>query len=231
MVSHLTGGTWPHYVGLDAEYPSAFRLSWSGRALDRQLLAGLDWGDWERVIESLMTRVAPEVVHDAVRRLPDSYYELVGAWMTETLQRRRSEIPRIAREFYELLSSEVDIHATDEEELARIERISDGSVRVSVHELDDGQLEPPYFERTFVPSETREIRLDLRGDDDRIEILGATEGPIRIRVDGGGSDDLIIDETSGGGVFLYSDAGDDVFRPANRTTRRPEGVGGPCRLR
>ena len=52
----------------------------------------------------------------------------------------------------------------------------------------DGARKTPYFQRTFHPQETREVRIYLRGGADRAEIAGA-KGRIAVRIDGGGGDD------------------------------------------
>ena len=58
-------------------------------------------------------------------------------------------------------------------------------VRIGLIEDPDGA---PYFQRTFHPQETREVRIYLRGGDDRAEIAGG-KGQIAVRIDGGGGDD------------------------------------------
>ena len=73
-------------------------------------------------------------------------------------------------------------------------------------------MEPPYFDRTFHASETREIRLFLHGDDDRVEITGDVSSGIVVRAVGGGGDDRFQDLSTGNSHF-YDHRGDNEFTP------------------
>jgi hypothetical protein len=206
------GFAWPHYVGFDHEYPSAFRITWSGRALDRRLLSETDWSAWEEIVLDLQSRLTDSVIEEAVSRLPEPYVERIGDHLLRSLKHRRDQLPEKAKEFYLLLASWVDIHATDEPELAVVDRSEDGTVRVEIVELDrDGNpKEALHFSRRFHPEETKEIRIDLRGGDDRAVVRGRSDG-IVVQIMGGGADDTLEDQTRGAGVAFYDDRGDNSF--------------------
>lgn len=211
---------WPHYKGYTEEYHSAFNTSWSGRALDRHLLSGTPREVWEEIASDLHGRLSDEVIDDAVARLPRSYQEKIGAYLARSLKHRRDLLPEKAQEYYALLATHVDIHATDEPDLALVEHRGDGTTDVRLFAMDDdgepaGQA---YFHRTFDHRETREVRVYLRGDDDRAVIRGdGSEGAV-VRVIGGGSDDVMEDQTRSGSTYFYDDRGDNRFltRPGTR---------------
>ena len=95
-----------------------------------------------------------------------------------------------------MITREAEIQATDQDEYAHCEHLPSGDllVRIGLMEGSDGARKTPYFQRTFHPQETREVRIYLRGGDDRAEIAGA-KGRIAIRIDGGGGDDTLANSS------------------------------------
>lgn len=199
----------PNYVGFGRDYPSAFSLTWSGRALDRRLLAGLERAAWDEVVADLIPRLNDATIERAVRALPEPYYARIGASLTEALIRRRDELPDMAREFYELLAGWVDIETTDADEIATHERVDSRTLRVDIRTAESGT---PVFSRTFHADETREVRVFLKGGPDRAIVRGVNDGDITLHINGGGNDDTYIDETGGAGAYFYDDRGDNVIQ-------------------
>ncbi len=200
------GLLWYHYHGFGHDYNSAFRSTWSGRALDRRILPELTWAEWESVAADLQRRLTDRVIADAVRQLPESYYVQLGEDLESALRNRRDGLMDMAREFYDLLAGSVDLWATDEDERVAVRRHPDG--RIDVEYSVDGAS---YLGRTFLPEETREVRLFLRGGEDRVRIEGAGPATIAVRIVGGGGDDAFVDETDGRGVHVYDDRGDNTY--------------------
>lgn len=221
----------PQYVGFDREYPSAFNLSWSGRALDRLILPGLDWPGWETTITQVQARLTDEVIRGAVATLPASYLEVIGDDLTEALIHRRDGLLDLARDFYEILAEEVDVYASDDEDVAVVDLLHEDSLRVRLFAMDD-EGEPsgaPFFDRTFRTSDTREVRLYLLGDDDRAIVQGAASPDLKVRVVGGGSDDQLEDHSVGGGkrVYFYDHRGENSFEPGEATRVEEAGYDEP----
>lgn len=204
----------PHYHGFRHDYHSVFAQSWSGRALDRQLLSGMTRESFAAVAENLKERLSDEEISAAVGRLPASYHTQIGAELEAALLNRRDGLDRIAMAFYDHLAGWVDIWATDKDEIAEVRRSPDGSVVVSVREDDASAA---YYSRTFLPSETNEIRLFLRGGEDQVEVVGEGPAAIEIRLMGGGGDDQYADRTTAGGVGFYDHRGDNSFETAPGT--------------
>src|SRR5207244_8683673 len=118
-----------------------------------------------------------------VRRMPPDSGRGNGAALTRALRRRRDDLPRGSDRYYALLAQVVEIHGTDERDLAEVERLA--ARRVSVR-LAPGSGGPPFYRRTFDGRETQEIRLFLHGGDDRLIVRGTGgSGPL-LRVMGGG---------------------------------------------
>ena len=180
----------PMQIEFDDAYPSLVGLSTTGWELDRQFLVELNKTAWDSVATAFRRDLPDPIIEDAVRKLPPPYYKIVGAALTKALKSRRDALPEFARRYYALITREAEIQATDQDEYAHCEHLPSGdlSVRIGLMEGPDGARKTPYFQRTFHPQETREVRIYLRGGADRAEIAGA-KGRIAVRIDGGGGDD------------------------------------------
>ncbi len=189
----------PRAIPFDESYPNLLGLTMTGWDLDRQFLAGLDRPAWREVVEEFRAELPDPVIEDAVRRLPEPYYELVGASLETALKARREALPEFVDDYYDLITPQVEIQATDQDEYATAEHLANGDLRVRIGRLGDGDEdpEPPWFERTFRRGETREVRIYLRGGSDRAEVSGA-DGEIAVRVDGGGGSDTFTNTSAAG---------------------------------
>lgn len=206
---------YPFYVGFDNDYPSILSATWSGRALDRRLLSGLEKAEWDAELALLLPRIDEATIRRAVRALPQPYYERIGEELTYALLQRRQELPRMAMEFYSMLARWTDVHTTDLDEIATVERLDPATLRVRVRTADGSAQ---VFERTFIAAETREVRLYLQGGADRATVSGVDSGDILVRVIGGGNDDTLVDQTAGDGVKFYDDRGQNRIQLAENTS-------------
>jgi hypothetical protein len=218
----------PRAIEFDATYPSLTGLTISSQRLDQLLLADLPKPVWDSIAVALQRRLTDAVIDSAVLHLPPEYYRLRGAELAEILKARREGLAAVADRFYARLAAAVEIHATDEAELAVIDRSPDGSVDIRIYpgaDPADASDADPYYFRRFLPHETEEIRLYLHGGDDRAVVRGAAGGRIVVRVIGGGGDDVLADSVAGRGsrTALYDSRGDNHFIAgrATKIDRRP----------
>ena len=219
LVMTLARGRVRELVNFGPKYPNMLGQTWVGRDQDRVLLSGLDWSVWEETARELQGRITDEVIERAARRMPPEYFAIDGPRIIADLKSRRDRLAEAARRFYKILANQVDVHGTDAAELAETERIEGGDVEVRISLRGPGASAEPYFRRRFRRSETREIRVDLHGGDDRIVVRGAGGG-IPIRVVGGQGADVLDD--SGGGIRFYdSDPGEIRKGPGTSVDRRP----------
>ena len=186
----------PMQIEFDDAYPSLVGLSTTGWELDREFLVELNKAAWDSVVTAFRRDLPDPVIEDAVRQLPPPYYKIVGQALTKALKSRRDALPEFVDRYYELITREAEIQATDQDEYAHCEHLPSGDllVRIGLLEGSDGTRQPPYFQRTFHPQETREVRIYLRGGADRAEIAGA-KGRIAVRIDGGGGADTFTNSS------------------------------------
>ena len=141
--------------------------------------------------------------------MPKEYYILSGAELFQKLKIRRDKLVEAAEDFYEHLAGEVDIHGTDKDEFVTIHHRDDGKLDVRIFLMTKNQKEKaPYFQRVFLPDETKEIRIYLYGGNDRTESLGDKISKIKVRVIGGVGSDT-VDDSSGGGTLFYDSSGNN----------------------
>jgi hypothetical protein len=207
----------PRLVKFEDRFPSIFGLTWQARFVDRRLLAGLSWGEWDQAARDLQSRLTDTVIDEAVRRMPREFYAVDGPVLARKLKARREQLRPAARRFYEILADEVELHATDRADTLEAVRQPDGSLDL-VASSDDG----PYFRRHFDPKETSEVRVYLKGGDDRAATHGAAASDIKLRVVGGPGND-VLDDSDGAHTRFYDDAGENriVRGPDTRVSDRP----------
>lgn len=207
----------PDLVDFGPEYPRIFGLTWSGRYLDRRHLGGLSWPEWEAVARELQSRLTDEVITAAVAELPPEHHRLGGSTLVRRLQGRRDGLPRAALRFYRQLAGEVEVHGTDQSEVVDVAPGEGGTVAVTI----TGSEGEPRYRRFFRPQHTSEVRLHLKGGDDRLVRQPGT-GAITLRVIGGAGHDILDDTRAGGTRFYDADAGSRVLPgDGTRWDRRP----------
>ncbi|MGH7444421.1 MAG: BamA/TamA family outer membrane protein [Longimicrobiales bacterium] len=214
---------YPKVLEFADRYPPIEALTYSSHALDRRLLAQLSRADFEAEAAMLQETLSDAVIAAAVGDMPPEFVPLAGASMIADLQARRAQLPAMAIEFHDWLAIALDVRGTDAPDLARVERNADGTVRIRLSPLsddaavgNDGTQQSAFFDRTFQPDETDEVRVYLHGDDDRALVTGTSEGPIGVRIIGGGGDDLLEDQT--GAAHFYDHRGDNTFVTVSGTS-------------
>ena len=218
LVLSLARYYWPQLVSFKASYPSMYGLTWSGRALDRRFLVALEKPVWDSVAQAVQHQITDSILEGAVRQLPRTMGEAHGAGLLFALKRRRDHLLEAAEEFYPLIAKYAELRGTNQNDVALIERLDDTRVRVRISSA--AAPEAAYFERTFTMSETREIRLDLAGGDDRAIVRGSVLRSATVRVVGGEGNDVAIDSSTVGlpivrrlltRTFFYDSDGDNQF--------------------
>lgn len=214
-------GAFIRNVRFAEEYPSLSGLTVQAEPLDRRLLSDLPRPAWDSVVVQLRARLTDAAIDRAVSALPPEYQQGDRQRLVQILRARREALPGQAALFYKRLAQNVDVHATDADEVAVIDRHADGSVEVTITGAGDGDRRWVTFNRRFLAQETDDVRLYLRGGDDRAVVRGPGHG-VGIRVIGGGGDDVMEDSSRTSGVAFYDHRGDNRFvrGPATRVDRR-----------
>jgi hypothetical protein len=206
-------------------------LTYSTHFHDRRLLQRLTRSDFAAIAHHVQATITDDVIERAIAQLPAAWREQTGApaRLRSVLRSRRDALPSVARALYEQLATHVDVYGTDDDERAWIVRHPDGRVTVTIDGDDpvrtaagspegspgDESGAPPsqpFYQRTFLPAETKEVRVYLLGGDDHVTVRGAASDDIVVRIIGGYDDDVLADSAGGGATHLYdSDGENELF--------------------
>ncbi|HUF49291.1 MAG TPA: hypothetical protein VMN60_00570 [Longimicrobiales bacterium] len=248
LLSMIVQRAYQKLLDYDGSYESLRTLTFMTRDMDRRLLVEIPRAQWDSIVADVQARVTDNVLRSAVGNMPPEYQRHATAYLLDALLLRRDRLHEPAAEFYEMVAREADVHGTAEAERAEIERYEDGSVEVRLYAgaaaaviAQDGTVRPappaerstatPYFQRRFVPGETREVRVYMHGGDDQVRVTGESSSDILIRVIGGAGDDVLEDvsrlRTGATGTVFYTARGDDRVTGGAHTRIDPRGYADP----
>ncbi|MEL7145391.1 MAG: metallophosphoesterase [Bacteroidota bacterium] len=201
----------PKVEGFDARVDWAPGLSNNARYFDRTFMSMPDWSVWEKEVDFLMASLTDEVIENSLKKWPEKIYKLTGPQIAADLKARRADMKRYAREHYLFLSREVEILGSDKDELFEVRRLDDERTSVVVYKLKKGKKDLKIYERTFLRSETKEIRLFGLSGQDEFDISGEVQKSIRVVVLGGRKKDKVSDQSNvragGKKTIIYDKAG------------------------
>ncbi|MEM8893151.1 MAG: hypothetical protein AAGC88_01155 [Bacteroidota bacterium] len=190
----------PKLEGFDYEVDWPPGLMFNARYFDRTFLTQLDREDWIAVAEDVKSRMTDEVFENAIRSWPEEIYALSGDEIIAKLKSRRDNLTAYALEHYESLAKEVEVLGSNKHEHFIIDRINPEETKVTVWKTSkDFEKRKIIYERTFLASETDEIRLYGFKDEDKFEQLGLQKNKIRVRIIGGKDKDLMVNSATGAG--------------------------------
>ena len=181
----------PALVKFEARYPNPSALFENATNFDRRLLGGLDKSVWDSTARSLQNEITDAVIDQTIAAMPREY----AAGSTDLipiLRTRRDSLHVVAMRYYGQLFKVADVHGTDAADVATVNRNVNGSVRV---QLQSGSG-TPWFDRTFDPADTREVRVYLHGGDDQARVTGSVNSSIPVRIIGGNGTNTFTDESS-----------------------------------
>lgn len=186
-------------------------LAWSSLTFDNAFINELEWSDWEREVKFMQENLTDEIIDNSFYVWPQAVQDLTADHIKKSLKQRRDDLMVYARKFYEILSKEVDVFGTDENELFEVERMNGGRTRVTVWEISEkkGKKKEKVYERVFESSVTKEVHLFGIGDEDKFLVTGEAKSGIKVRCIGGLGKDEFIDESKVAGpgkkTFFYDD--------------------------
>jgi hypothetical protein len=191
----------PNTEGFDErmDYPPGFNAS--ARFFDRTFLNELDWSDWQQQIDRLEAGLTDEAIEKAFTVWPDTIRKQSADRTIRTLKARRDDMARFARIHYEFISQEVEVVGSNKHEYFLVERLDNGDTKVIVQKRKkDGELEQVLYERTFLKSVTKEIRLYGLEGEDVFEVTGDADKGITVHIIGGEDEDRITDQSRVAGL-------------------------------
>lgn len=139
-----------------------YHIRWSAYSaldFDRTFLTELEWADWQAEARRLQHRLTDSVIDRAFAEAWPSFVQAHSPKVVENLKKRCRRSLDLARRFYEHVSRLVDVKGSLNSDRFVVDRLPDGRTRVQAWQSNESGPPTRFFDRTFLPKETREIRL------------------------------------------------------------------------
>ena len=132
-----------------------------------------------------------------MRQLPQTIYPLSGPDIAQKLKARRAQLPEFAEQYFYYINHEVAITGSADDDLFEVSRDSDTSTTVNIYKITNkGKVKNnPFYSRTFLNDQTKEIRLFGIDGNDSFKITGHVDKGIKLRLIGGPKMDVYLDES------------------------------------
>jgi len=185
------------FQSLEPEIRDISGLNCNARYFDRTFLTGADLDTWLAVADSVENEFTDIVIETAIDEFPKEALEINREYLISTLKYRRDNLSKTTKEYYRILSKEVDVVGTTGNDYFEIKRISSDTVVVKIfaRKGNKKQKGSKYYERSFNKSETKEIRIYGLGGNDEYKITGEVDNSILVRVIGGFDKDNYKDQS------------------------------------
>jgi hypothetical protein len=169
--------------------------NFNARYFDRYFLNQLSEDDWKEQIAYVQGKLTDDVIDKAIKKMPDTIYQLSGKEIANKMIARRNVLAQQALEYYRFISREVEIPASDKTDKFSINNETGGNLTVTVNKIKkDGSIDKVTYHRTFKPDVTKEVRLYGFAGEDIFSVTGTEPSPIKVRMVGGdGVDSFYVD--------------------------------------
>lgn len=198
--------------------PDVKGLSFNAKHFDRAFLTKLEWKDWEKEVDDLISKMDDKTIEEAIRNWPDTLYNIDGKEITQKLKNRKLIWKQMARELYDYLALKVSVVGTHKKDHFIVNRVDNDHTEVLVVSNHKNK-KVVHFHRIFKRSETKEIRLYGLQGKDKFEINGNTKKGILVRIIGGEGDDVVKANSNVSGLRNMIKVYDNLWSPESVSTK------------
>jgi len=195
------------------------KFNFQARHLDRLLANEPSKETWIFIAKDLQQSLTDSIIEESVKQLPPEIFPISGDVIIAKLKSRRDDLVNFATKYYLFLAKQVEITGTKQKEIFEVKGIDDHTVTVQVFDMDStgNKKEKPFYSRTFLENETKEIRLYGIDGKDRYSIEGNIDNAFTIRIIGGPKRDSFNIQSSAkeGRVKIYDDHENDFGTTGN----------------
>ncbi len=170
-------------------------LIWAGKYFDRSFLHELTEEDFVAGAKQLQANLSDAVIDAAFLGWPRQIDALDGKEIRSILRKRRDHLVEDARQYYKLLSKEVAIPGTDDQDIFTISAPDDDHINITVDRLSGNGTLHRFYTRSFSDDVTKEIQLFGLDKDDTFRFEGEGNPSVLLRLVGGNGDDQLINES------------------------------------
>ena len=181
--------------------------NFNARHFDRYFLNRLDKKDWQQQVTKVQKTLTDSLINHAMQKMPDTIVTLSAGELVSNIRARRDGLMESAMEYYNSLARVVDIPLSGKNEFVDIHYNTDGHITLDVrNKKKDGTRGRRLLKRTFLPEETKELRVYGIDGEDVYRLIGSEKSAIKLRIIGGKGGDQYTSADAfknGRKVWLY----------------------------
>lgn len=190
----------PQLQGFKVKARNFNTFNFNARNFDHNYLTEPTEQDWRDAARAVLGVMTDSMIDGALHLQPGPVQSYSMQSIIDKLKARRKYYEGELVSYYKFLARTVSVYGSDKKELFDVARADDGTVTVVVYKISkDGDTSKKLYERRFLGSETKEVRLYGQGGDDQFRVHGTGGGGIVVRMIGGPGEDH-FDNASGAGA-------------------------------
>lgn len=201
-----------HMQNFTADFANPRWINASAFPLDQYLLKSTTVEDWQNEANNIVAAITDEAIDEAFAQLPKEVQNEDVDNIKRILKIRRSKLVDYLPKYYSELRKYVVLSGTDKKETFQITRLPHGEVKVMQYR-DKKSGQELVFEKTYNPTETKEIWIYGLNDEDTFKVNGNEKAEIRLRLIGGKNQDTFdLDSAAKVVVYDYKDKQNNVVQ-------------------
>ncbi len=177
-------------------------FNFSPFSLDMMLLNETTKKQWEEQVAFIQKNMTDTVIDKAFKSFPKEVQDETITEIKRVLKARLKNLPDIADRYYEALNKTPLVKGTDKDDLFEIERMPNGSTKLTVYRIKNGKKGTIIYDKTYNRNETKEIWIYGLDDEDEFKVIGEGDNLIKLRLVGGQNNDTYTIE-NGKKVKIY----------------------------
>jgi len=181
-------------------------LIWAGKYFDRSFLHELIESDFIDAASVMQQQLTDDVINLAFKDWPAKVDSLDGERIRSYLKVRRDDLVMYAKKYFALLSKEVFIPATTDNDVITIDAVAKGKLDVVV-EREEKNKTYTHYHRTFDATTTKELRIFGLNKQDSLKLTGMYGSSTKIRFIGGSGKDKLVNTSTHLNVRAYDSKG------------------------
>jgi hypothetical protein len=190
----------PQIQGFRPKARNFLTFNFNARNFDRNYMNELTEKDWRDAAQYALGVMTDSLIEASLKLQPSPVQPYSMSSIIGKLKARRKYYADELISYYKFLAKSVSVYGSDKRELFDVSRNEDGTVKVTMYKISkEGDTSKKLYERVFLSSETKEVRLYGEGGDDQFHVHGHGGGGIVVRMIGGPGDDH-FDNGSGSGA-------------------------------
>ncbi|MGZ8558945.1 MAG: BamA/TamA family outer membrane protein [Chitinophagaceae bacterium] len=195
QVFHLTQGIIPRFASSDYILPTLRNFDYDiedvkwvlfkTRFVNAYPEFQISHDAWKKQAEQFKQAITDSVLETALKRLPQTAYDLRHDVLFKKLKSRRDKIPSAMDKYYRFIQKIADIQTSNKNEWVQITDAPNGGLNIRISKLNkEAEVKEELMNKTYDPALTKEIRLYIRNGHDSVVLNNKASG-IKLRIIGG----------------------------------------------